>query len=208
MKSRTAADICRTIKLKGEALTLLREGMPPREFFELLMEKEEHSAAIRFLPQALSKRAAIWWGSLCLWRMTRPEPTPEVEAVLSAALAWVQEPCEETRRAAEALGRAAGVKTAHGCLAMAVFWSGGSMTNPGGPVISPPPHLAGKLVSSCLFLAAVLHDAFKFRTHYQEFLGIGIDVARGINHWSNDDVTSAPAPETAAVTPVFAGIDH
>lgn len=211
-QTRSAADVCRLIKLKPEALSLLRPGMAAREFFDLLIDKQEYSAAIRFLPQVLSKRSAVWWGCLCLWQMTRPEPNSEVEAALSAALSWVQDPCEQNRLAAEAPGRAATLKTAHGCLALATFWTGGSMTKPNLPVVAPPAHLTGKLVSTSLFLSAVIKEPFKFRRHYQKFLMVGIDVARGINRWTEDDAVNAPPePATSARTAVeeavFASID-
>src|SRR5207237_10478430 len=116
--------------LKAESLKLLHDNPSPRAFFDLLVQHEQFGDAVRFLAHALPKRAAIWWGCLCLWDMCWPEPAEVVEAAVRAAVQWVLDPSEPHRRAAEKAGRAAGFQTAAGCLAMAAFWSRGSMSRP------------------------------------------------------------------------------
>src|SRR6266849_9173500 len=131
----TAEAIAVHIRLSRDAAQLLRPELTPQAFFEMLVEREKDTDALRFLAHCLPKRRAVWWGCLCLWRTHGPEPAvksspiagPEAVA-LAAAARWVKQPWEENRLRAETPGREAGLKTAAGCLAMASFWSGGSMT--------------------------------------------------------------------------------
>src|SRR5438128_432587 len=91
---------------------------------------------LEFIAHWLPKRAAIWWGCLCLWHVGRPTlPAPE-DAALRAVVQWVREPNEPRRLALEAAAEAAGnLRTAAGGLARAAFFSGGSLVPPGLPVV-------------------------------------------------------------------------
>src|SRR5438874_13023943 len=184
---RTADAIAAHVRLSPEAAQLLRSGLSPRAFFELLAERDLTSDALRFLAQAMPKRRAVWWGCLCAWHNRRPELEAAEAAALRAAVCWVLEPTEERRRAAEQPGREAKFSTPAGCLAMAAFWSGGSMTRPELPVVRPPAHLTGRLVGGTVLLAAARHEPLRYRFRCREFLALGRAAAAGVNLWLADD---------------------
>lgn len=192
---RTAAELARDVKLKPAARALLDDELSPRGYFERLVAHQELAAAIRFLPYALPKRAAVWWGALCLWHASRPEPGAAEASALEAVLPWLQAPTEANRRHAEAVARALGAGSAAGALAFAAFWSGGSMSRPGAPEVMPPPTLAARLVGTSVLFSAVLREPLRFRARYLDFLALGRDVAAGMNRWTEPE----PAMPLAAV---------
>src|SRR5262245_56949863 len=182
---RSAAAVGATIDFRGSGRALLRDDLTPRQFFDLLVEKEEFEDAIRFLAHALPKRAAVWWGCLCLWQESRPEPVAPVRAAIEAAVRWVLEPSDDNRRTADAPARAAGIDTAAGCLAKAVFWSGGSLLPPHLPPVLPKPFLTAKAVAGAVLLAAAHSGTADVRRlRRREFLTIGREVAGGKNRWT------------------------
>jgi hypothetical protein len=208
----SAAAVCRNIEFRGDARRLLRDDLSPPAFFDLLVKKQQYNDAIRFLAHALPKRLAIWWGCLCLWQRYRPDGDVKTLAALEAACCWVFEPSEERRRAAEAPGRAAGLDTAAGCLAMSVFWSGGSMGRADLPAIPPPPSLAPRVLAGAVLLAAASSGTSPVRIQRRrEFLAIGREVAAGGAPWFDREsgvhrngriVTPAPDAGELAVSGV------
>jgi uncharacterized protein DUF6931 len=181
---RTAAEICRDITFRGKGRELLREDLTAAGFFDLLVEREQFSDAIRFLAHVLPKRLAVWWGCLCLWHVSRPAADAKLAAVLEAATRWVLEPSESNRRAAEQPGRAAGLDTPAGCLGMAVFWSDGSMGRADLPPIPPPETLTAKTVAGSILMAAALSGGGPVRTRCRrQFVAMGREVAEGTALW-------------------------
>jgi hypothetical protein len=197
---RTAAEVCAAFTLPPEGRRLLREGLTPPEFFDLLVAGEHYPSAVRFLAHALPKRAAVWWGCLCLWHGHRPNPADKEAAVLKAVVRWVLDPGDENRRAAEAPARAVPVGTAAGSLGMAVFWSGGSMLAPHLPVLPPKPFLTARAAAGSVLLAAAGGGSFPDRQRLRrEFLTIGRQVAERRVLW----VPAAAAPTTNGVGSVL-----
>jgi hypothetical protein len=119
-----------------------------------LLEKEGLTEdAIRFCARFLATRAAVWWGCLCLWHVERPQPAEKLEAALAAAAHWAGDPSETKRRDSGRAGESASFGTAAGCLAMAAFYSGGSMLDAKLPAVAPPPDLAAETVAAAVLLA-------------------------------------------------------
>jgi hypothetical protein len=194
---RSVVAMCRDIEFRGQGRALLRDDLTPPAFFDRLVEARQYNDAIRFLAHALPRRVAIWWGCLCLWRRSQPELDVLTAAALRAACRWVLEPSDAHRRAAEAPGRAAGLDSAAGCLAMAVFWCGGSMGRADLPPLPPPPALCPRVLAGAILLAAAQSGTSAVRTQTRrEFLGIGREVAAGALWW--EPVTP---PDSVAVDP-------
>lgn len=190
--TRSAAELARDIDFRGQGRRWLRDDQTPRQFVELLDQEEQHGDAIRFLAHALPKRLAVWWGCLCLWQAYRPEPSPAAASVLETALRWVREPSEAHRRAAEAPGRAAGLDSPAGCLGLAVFWSGGSMSKPEWPAVPPPPLLTAKTVAGAVLLAAAQSGLAPMRAQRRrEFVALGLQTAAGEGLWVERPVAAA-----------------
>ena len=159
VKAETAAEICAHLSLEDDERRFLEGGPSPRVFRGRLQQAGQFPTMIRFRAPALPRRGAVWWGCLCLWRATGCQAERlsllEQEALRSAVL-WVLEPNEERRRGAEKAGKAADLSTVAGCLAMACFWSSGSMTAPPLPAVPTPPLATAQTVAGAIVMAAVL----------------------------------------------------
>src|SRR5262249_8564505 len=108
---KTAAEVCKKFQLSAGAAKLLRDGLQPRMFLDLLTQNQHNAAAVRFMAHSMSKREAIWWACWC----ARPEKggtlAPPAAEGLKAAEAWVAGPTDELRRAAHAAAPKVGVGT-------------------------------------------------------------------------------------------------
>src|SRR5207253_4538771 len=62
--AKTAAEVCKHFPLGDDAKKLLRDTLTPKQFLDLLLEKQQFPDAARFLAHALPKREAVWWACL------------------------------------------------------------------------------------------------------------------------------------------------
>src|SRR5207244_3948170 len=105
---RTVQEIAQHARLSDQASALLQERLTARDYLTLLDEKGLYSDGIRFAAHWLPKRAAHWWGCLCLWRVYRSNVPAKEVAALHAVVNWVREPSDDQRRHAKAAGDIAG----------------------------------------------------------------------------------------------------
>jgi hypothetical protein len=177
-----AAEVCTRYEPGKEARQLLRDDLTPEAFTALLLEQHREADGVEFLAHGLTARQAVWWGCLCAWEAARPDPPEPAADALRAAVHWVEEPNEANRARAEAAGRAAGLDTAAGGVAMAAARTGGSVTPPGYPVVPPGPFLPARIIINAIRRAAAPSSADpsgKLRL----FLRLGREVAGGILPW-------------------------
>src|SRR5262245_48970784 len=188
----SAVEVCMHFALRDTARPLLRDGLAPGGFLDVLVAHGQHAAAVDFLAHALPAREAIWWGCLCVQHASASQLSAVEAAACKAAVAWVLAPSEENRAAAQAPGEAAGLSTPAGLLAMATTWTGGSLapvtTNPDPkippiPPVPPGPFLPAKAVAGAILLAAVKSDPPTLRQRQQAFVDLGIGVAEGRFVW-------------------------
>jgi hypothetical protein len=182
VKAASAAEVCRQFDLAPEARPLLQDKQTPRQFLDALLAGRHYRAAVPFLAYALPAREAVWWGCLC-WRHLAGSRPPAEAAACKAAAKWVLEPTEENRRAAEAAANAAGLATPAGSLALAAFWSGGSITPPNLPAVAPKPHMTPRAIAAALRLASVQGDPAKIPETLRAFVELGLGVAEGKVVW-------------------------
>jgi hypothetical protein len=173
------ADICRGLKLSPEARALGAPGIAAPALFDAFVAERLHADAVRFLARGLPKREAVWWACLCARDRLTPETPPEVLAALKAAEDWVYKPTEENRRTAWAMAEAATFETPSSWAAVGAFWSGGSMSPPGNPVVPPGEELTGLAVAGSIILSAVQTEPLKAPERYQQFLAYGANIAAG-----------------------------
>jgi hypothetical protein len=179
-----AAAVGKLAALGDPAKALLRDGLQPRAYFDLLMQKELFLDAIKFLAATLPKPEALWWACLCA-RQVQANPPPKVAAALQAAEKWVRQPSEENRRAAQPAAEAAELSTPAGCAAMGVFMSGGSIAPVSSKVEVPPAeHLTGHFVGGASLMAAILTEPEKAADKHKRFLALGQEVAAGTKRWT------------------------
>src|SRR5262249_33109419 len=126
--AKTAQEVAGQFELGEPARKLLRDYLTPRQFLDLLVADKLYLDGTRFLGHALPKREAVWWACVCVGQ--EADPAAKVAPALQAAVKWVVEPSDANRRAAQAPGEADNFATPAGFVAMAVFWSGGSLIGP------------------------------------------------------------------------------
>jgi len=153
-KAKTVAEIAEIIDLTEDAQPLTEKSLSPRQFFEALVSQALFADAVRFLAQALPPKAAIEWSCRSI-RMLEDELSPRDDAAVRAAEAWLAEPTEAHRRAAAAAAEKTEYQGPSAWIALATFWSGGSIAPEGLPEIPADDHLCGHGVSGALTLAAV-----------------------------------------------------
>ena len=183
-----AAELCEfcQIKLKPRGAALLRPDDMPQQFYRRLVAEECWADARRVLAHGCPNERAIWWGCLVAADVNQQTPMREIEMVLPVVLRFVVDPTDENRRAAAMTGKLVPVSTLAGALAMATYFSGGSVSLPQLPVVHPRPFVTGRLVGVAVYLASVKRDAARYKDHLRRYLAMGEDVARGRLLWNSD----------------------
>lgn len=175
----TAKEIFELYAANSDVYSLADEHTTPHELIIMAINCEYFSDAVTFLAHALPVRESVWWATMCA--STCSGWCTAEENAISAARAWVYTPDETARRYAEKMAKEAKLESGAGWAAQAAFWSAGSMTAPEDPSVSPPPFLYAHAVAGSINLSAVLPDGEHAISRYQNFLNIGLDIARGGN---------------------------
>ena len=174
-------ELCKYLAL-DDALPLAAAdpGLSRDAFLQRLVDAGRHAAAARLYAHWLPKRAAVWWGCLCVREACGPQlPTPQ-EAAWNAAKAWVEKPAEETRRRAEAALEAADDAGPGGMLAAAAFTAGDNIAPADSPTpVAPDPRLSGHSVKTALVYAAVAGDPRRAVERWRWFLILAQDITAG-----------------------------
>jgi hypothetical protein len=173
---------CR-IRLKTKAESLLDDRITPKHYFDRLLAEDCLADARRVLAHALPKRRSLWWACLCTMDGYQASASPGVAQAVELVTRFIHEPNEENRRAAEAFGRSQPPHHIENSLAMAAFFSGGSVSLPHLPEVPPRIFVTGRLVGVCVYLAAVTRSAAYYKNHLRQYLAIGREVATGQNLW-------------------------
>jgi len=124
----------------------------PRTFLEKLSSQRKFEEAVTFCAYLLPRREAVVWA--CKSTTTLLGPMPHRVPALAAAEAWVQDPDDQRRDVALAVGTGGDVNDPMTWLALAAGWSGGSLSlNPKAPVPAPP-YLTARAVRLAILLSA------------------------------------------------------
>jgi hypothetical protein len=185
VSAKTAAEVCGRFALGDAAKKLLKPGMTPKQFLDVLVEQQQFVDAARLWAYALPKQEAVWWACQCARSVASKDDPPKVAAALQAAEKWVADPSEDNRRAAMPAAEAAELKTPAGTAAAAAFWSGGSLAPPNVPVVPPANHLTAHGVAGAVMLAAVQSEPAKAPEKYKRFFALGLEIASGANRWKD-----------------------
>lgn len=180
---RTTEEICADLPLGEPAQTLRRAGIKPTEYFASLVKGELFADAILFMAHFLPKREAVWWGCLCVEYAGKGKLSPVEEAALGGAVRWALEPSEANRRAAQTLGKAAKPSSPAGSVALAAFWSGGSISLPDLPEVPPTPRQSAQAVHAAIKIAATHVPPDQKNACQRQFLALALEVANGANRW-------------------------
>ena len=168
---------CAYLEFADDVGTLAAAARSPDELIAKLAQQEKFQDALRLRAHLLTKRQAVWWGCLCA-REELDEPLPAVQVpALKAAAAWVGEPDEKRRRAAEERAAAAKFSGVGATLALSAFWSEGSIAPEGNPDVPPDERLTSQGVAAALVSAAYHGDPKKSTDRFRAFLAIGKGIA-------------------------------
>jgi hypothetical protein len=170
----TLRPLCERAKLGEEAKALLKDEHTPRQFLELVIGKELFLDAIRFLAYALPKREAVGWGCLCVRHSLGTEDASKISETQVAAERWVSNPDEGNRRAAKAAVDKEGLDSPSAFLALAAFFSGGSMVPANLAPVAPPDHGTPQFVAGAVMVSAVKSQPEKAPEKYRVFLQKGL----------------------------------
>lgn len=174
-----AAEIAATLQMAEEHQQLAGQVASGPEFVALLAEKGHFPQAVRVQSHLLPRRLAVWWGLVCLRELAGAPLSNAEENARAAAEEWTVDPSESRRRRCEALAAKTKYDGPGSWLAMAAFWSGGSIVPPEVGDVPPDEKLTGQAVTSSLMIAAVMHEPTKAKVRYRAFLATAPDVASG-----------------------------
>jgi hypothetical protein len=126
---------------------------PPESYFARLKGEGRELEAAMFLGQALPRLEAVAWAARTVRSHSKAvEHSPEAEA-LKSALLWLQDPSDNRRRAARAAAEPAKDNSPERMCAMAVFYSGGSLTPDSVPPVPAPKEVCGKFAAGAVIMA-------------------------------------------------------
>jgi len=170
--------ICQRFTLSPPAKEIIEQSSNSLIFLKNLITAELYPDAVHFLAHGLPKREAIWWAYLCADTCILDEYQILSTEVLDLIKMWIYSPKEETRRKIEPFPEKLHFQSPASWVALAVFWSGGSITAKDTPVVLPADYLYAKGVSGSVMLSAV-HIPSEINKRYQQFLERGILIAEG-----------------------------
>ncbi|MGH9558081.1 MAG: DUF6931 family protein, partial [Bryobacteraceae bacterium] len=158
---------------------------------ERLARSGEIRAAIAALAQSLPAAEAVAWALASIRQIepagAKPEAAkPEFLAAIESIERWLAEPNDELRRAAKLAADRAGIATPAGCLALAIFFSGGSIAPAEAPAApQAPPEVCGKMVAGAMNLAAAL-DPRNAPERLRAFFDQGMRAAAKLKIWEKE----------------------
>jgi len=143
--------------------------------------------AFRVIAAALPPREGVWWA----WVSARHAaqlaaaggaPPAPIAAALTAVEQWIANPDEDRRRAAWAAAQVAGLETAEGCAAGAVFFTSGSIAPADVTAVPPPAGIDRMLSGNAVGLAAAVHPQH-FEALAGAYIAQGLEVVKQLGGW-------------------------
>jgi hypothetical protein len=175
----TALEIAEQLQMGDEQIAIAKTVKTGPEFVAALAASGAFAKAVRVQAHLLPKRPAIWWGILCVREACGDDLAPAEAAAQDAAHEWVEEPGESRRRRCESVAGKTKFDGPGSWLAMAAFWSEGSIAPEEFGEVPPDDKLTGQAIASSLMIAAVSGDATKAKDRYRAFLVKAREVASG-----------------------------
>ncbi len=148
----------------------------PAAFFRTLVDVAKFDEASNFIGHALPRYEAVVWATQTLRTRTEEVPKSEDDLVTSI-LRWIDDPSDERRRSIRDEADGVGANTPATLLALAVYFSGGSISEPDLPPVLPPPDACGKFASAAVLTAAYAQPDSK--DMLRNALRIGETIASG-----------------------------
>ena len=177
----TNQEIIEVSNLSLNARELAREDLSASRYLAILQDNSLFPDAVSFRAHELPTNRAIEWGAACIRELRAPDKKQEGQGSLDCVERWLKVPNDATRWAAKESADKAGMSSPADLLALAVFFSGGSMTPPGSPETPPPPYAARKMAAGSIVAAVLSQTPEKAAERYKRALAL-----------SKDDATAQP----------------
>jgi pSer/pThr/pTyr-binding forkhead associated (FHA) protein len=148
-----------------------------QQFVELLTAQEKFIDAVRVLAFAMGKLTAIEWSLQCVKTASADGLSKLDEKTLDTVQKWLGDRTEQLRRDAYAASLEAEHGTPASWVAMAAFWSEGSMgPPPPAPPLAPGPTQCAHAATGAILLAAVIRQPEKAPDRYRDFIRMGLQL--------------------------------
>lgn len=174
----SAKDIATLAEVSKPALDLCTDGISPTKYVDILENEKLCKDAVLFLAYGLPIQIGIQWGDKCCRELLPADAADKNEPALKAVEAWLKDPSDENRRAANQAAKSDDETTAADVLGMAVFLSGGSITPAGKPETPPPPYLAQKLTANAINMAVLGEKPKEKDARFKQVLQLSRDVVK------------------------------
>ena len=147
-------------ELQGvDELVLPSADIAAIDYYQALRSASERLDAIDFIGHALPRFDLIAWAAHILEESSRKRALPVRDRqALDHALRWLGEGSDANRRSAFDTAQKASSDSAEKLLALAVFFSGGSISMPDMPPVLPHPAMAARMATNAIKIAAYRTD--------------------------------------------------
>ena len=154
---------------------------------QALVAEGKTPEAFRVIAAALPPREGVWWAWVSARHATQlaaegAEPPAKLAAALAAVEQWIASPDDDRRRAAWAAAQAAGLDTAAGCAASAVFFTSGSVAPADVAPVPPPAGIDRMLAGNAVALAISVHPQH-FEALAGAYIAQGLEVVKQLGGW-------------------------
>lgn len=157
------------LQLNEKAVELAAHGLSQMEFVQKVYTAGLLSDALKACSYLLPKNVAVNWASCCVRESVKDLTQVEIEA-LAAAERWAEERTDEARRSCEELAGHLKEEGPAAFVALAAFWSEGSLAPDGYDLISPDQRLSCKAIAAALTMAAYRVDTSNAKSLIRDYL--------------------------------------
>ncbi len=176
----SATEIAGVAPIDGDNAKLASRDQNTLQFVEMLANHEKFMDAIRVLAFAMGKLTVIEWSLKCVKLAVEDGMSKVDTKALDTVQRWLGDRTEGLRREAYAVSQEAEHATPASWVAMAAFWSEGSMgPPPPAPPLAPGPTQCAHAATGAILLAAVARQPEKAPDRYREFIRIGMEMVGG-----------------------------
>ncbi len=183
VEAASAREILEQYDASEAALELDAEGTTPSAFLDSLFRARLFEDAITFLAYALPKREAVWWGLSCARDATPSDAPPEQFEALTSVESWLEAPDDERRREAFTFAEKATYGAPAGCIALAAFFSEGSLAPADCPPVPVGEEFCARTVAAAVLLSSLQVSPDESPALAKDYAERGIETARCVAPW-------------------------